>query len=69
MRKELDQKTAIVTGAGSGIGWAIARKFAGAGAKVVIADINEKAAEKAADNLAAQGFTAVAVPCDVTDES
>ena len=69
MQKELDHKVAFVTGAGSGIGWAIAEKFAECGAKVVIADINGGAAENAAEMLTRQGFTALAVPCDVTDES
>jgi NAD(P)-dependent dehydrogenase (short-subunit alcohol dehydrogenase family) len=42
----LDKKVAIVTGAGSGIGRAIAIKYAEAGAKVVVSDLNEKAANE-----------------------
>jgi 3alpha(or 20beta)-hydroxysteroid dehydrogenase len=45
----LKDKVAVVTGAGSGLGYATAKRFVEAGAKVVMADINEKTAELAAD--------------------
>jgi NAD(P)-dependent dehydrogenase (short-subunit alcohol dehydrogenase family) len=60
----LDGKTAIVTGAGSGIGRAIARRFAAAGAKVYLLDIRREQAEETAQLIAAR---AVPVACDVTD--
>ncbi|MGH2405342.1 MAG: SDR family NAD(P)-dependent oxidoreductase [bacterium] len=57
-------KVAIVTGAGSGIGRAIALAYAREGARVVLADINQTAAETTA---AAAGTGALSVAADVTD--
>jgi 3-hydroxybutyrate dehydrogenase len=65
---KLQDKICIVTGAASGIGKAIAAKYAGEGAKVVIADLNLEAAQKAADEVVAAGGTAMAVAMDVTSE-
>ena len=62
----LANKIALVTGAGSGFGEGIARTFAREGAKVVIADINEKAAH---DVAAAIGKNAVAVRTDVSQRA
>lgn len=59
----LDNKTALVTGGGSGIGAAICREFDRAGASVVVADINLEAAQKLASELR----NGVAVQVDVTD--
>ncbi len=64
----LNNKTAIVTGAGSGIGKAIATNLARHGAKVVIADLNEAAAQTSADEIDTQNGTSLAVGCDVADE-
>lgn len=61
-------KVAVVTGAGSGIGAAIARLFAVEGAKVVLGDLAESGAALAAE-LAAEGFEAVFQRVDVTDEA
>lgn len=57
----LQGKTAIVTGAGSGFGEGIARRFAAEGAQVIVADINLSAAERVAGEI---GGTAQ--PCDVS---
>jgi NAD(P)-dependent dehydrogenase (short-subunit alcohol dehydrogenase family) len=60
----LEDKVAIVTGAGSGIGEATARLMAREGASVVVADINAAAAERVAGELG----SAIAVEVDVSDE-
>ena len=62
----LDGKVAIVTGAGSGIGRAIAIGLAGEGAAVVVADVNAEAAGDVAMHIAAR---ALPVECDVSDTS
>jgi 3-oxoacyl-[acyl-carrier protein] reductase len=59
----LDSKTALVTGAGSGIGKSIAETYAREGARVTIADINLDAAQETARGI---GNNAIAVRCDVT---
>jgi 3-hydroxybutyrate dehydrogenase len=63
----LKDKVAIVTGAASGIGHDIARTYAREGACVVIADINQKAADAAAAELG-DSKTAIGVMMDVTNE-
>ena len=66
----LDNKIALVTGAASGIGLAIARRYVAGGASVAIADLKLEAAEAAAAALTAQGpGRAMAVAMDVTSES
>ena len=64
----LNGKTAIVTGAASGIGKAIATRFVAAGAKVAIADLNLEAAQTTAKALSASGQT-MALAMDVTQEA
>jgi NAD(P)-dependent dehydrogenase (short-subunit alcohol dehydrogenase family) len=62
-------QVALVTGASSGMGLATAQAFAGAGAAVVLADINEEALRAATDGLTSAGHRAIGVTCDVADES
>ncbi len=63
----LADKVAVVTGAGAGIGRAIARAFAEEGAKVVVADINGAAAVETESLIMANGGVALAVTTDVAD--
>jgi gluconate 5-dehydrogenase len=63
----LDGTAAIVTGAAGGLGSAIARGLAEAGAAVVVADFNEAGAKAAAEKLVAAGHRALAVGVDVAD--
>ena len=69
LKFQLEGDVAVVTGAGAGIGRAIARLFAAAGAAVVVSDRTLATAEAVAAEIAAQGGSAVAVACDVTDET
>ncbi|MEP7189189.1 MAG: 3-oxoacyl-ACP reductase family protein [Roseiflexaceae bacterium] len=62
-------KIALITGAGNGIGLAIAHAFAAKGAQVVVADINAAAGERAAADLVAAGGQALALATDVADEA
>jgi 3-hydroxybutyrate dehydrogenase len=66
---KLQDKVCVVTGAASGIGKAIATRYAAEGGKVVIADLNRDAAQAAADAIKAQhGGEPMAVAMDVTSE-
>ena len=64
----LDDKVAIITGAASGIGKEIAIVFARAGAKVVIADLDKKAADATAKEIDPSGKRSLGVAMDVTSE-
>lgn len=64
----LDQQVAVITGAGAGIGRAIAETFAAAGAAVVVSDRDMQTAQAVADAITASGGQAAAVACDVTRE-
>jgi 3-hydroxybutyrate dehydrogenase len=66
---KLTNKTAIVTGAASGIGKEIALVYAKAGAKVAIADLNLDQANIVAEEIKSQGGQAMAVAMNVTDEN
>src|SRR5438067_624825 len=65
----LKDKVVIVTGGGGGIGGATCRRFAEAGAKVAICDIDVAAAERTASAIAGAGGTARAFACDITDHA
>jgi 3-hydroxybutyrate dehydrogenase len=65
---KLKDKTAIVTGAASGIGKAIALTYAREGAKVAIADLDQGAADAAAGEIRAAGGQALGIAMDVTSE-
>jgi len=62
-------KTAVVTGGASGLGEAIAARFASEGARVVVADLDEAGSRRVADDLLADGAAAEAVTVDVTREA
>ncbi len=64
---ELSGKVAVVTGAASGIGRALADRFAGVGMRVVLADIEREPLERAASALSDAGAEVLAVPTDVSD--
>ena len=65
---KLTNKCALITGAGSGIGNAIALLFALEGAKVVVADLNIEEAEREAEQIRLQGGHALGLKCDVSDQ-
>jgi len=69
MNISFENKVALVTGAGSGLGLATASAFAESGASVVLADWNEKSAISAAKDLTDQGHKAFAIRCDVSDDA
>jgi NAD(P)-dependent dehydrogenase (short-subunit alcohol dehydrogenase family) len=69
MNISFENKVALVTGAGSGLGLATAKAFAESGASVVLADTNEKTAHLAAEELSKQGHNTLAVQCDVADDA
>ena len=61
-----EEKTAVVTGGGSGIGAAIAERLAGEGAKVLIWELNPQGAESVVQSIRQAGGVAEAVACDVS---
>jgi len=65
----LSGRTAVITGAGQGIGAACASALGEAGATVIIADMNAATADSTAAQLAANGITAEAVTLDVSDSN
>jgi NAD(P)-dependent dehydrogenase (short-subunit alcohol dehydrogenase family) len=69
MNISFENKVALITGAGSGLGLATAKAFALSGASVALADCNEEAVRSTAEDLAAQGHKALAICCDVADDA
>src|SRR3546814_16689782 len=67
--KRLTDRVAIVTGSKHGIGLATAKRLASEGAKVVIADIDEDGAERAAHEMRETGAEAAAYRLDLADEA
>src|SRR5262245_4610441 len=66
---QLQGKTAVVTGAGRGIGLAVAQLFAAAGARIAVADILADEAQAAAATIRKNGGEALAVTVDIADEA
>src|SRR5947209_3504996 len=62
----LQDQVVIVTGAGSGIGRATAKRLGEDGAKVAVADLNQEAAQETVAQIEARGRTALAVYVDIT---
>ena len=69
MNISFENQVALITGAGSGIGLATGSAFADAGAAVVLADLDENAFRAAAEQFTGAGHQAIAIRCDVADET
>ena len=65
--EDLAGKVAVVTGAASGIGFGLAERFVDEGMKVVLADVEQAALDRAAEELASRGGEVLAVATDVSD--
>ena len=65
--KDLAGKTAVITGAGSGMGRAFAERFADAGMNIVLADVEVPRLDEATASVTGRGVEAIAVPTDVAD--
>lgn len=64
----LDQRVALITGAGQGLGEALARRLAAEGAAVAVADLNGEAAEAVAASLREAGYRAIGLRANVANE-
>ena len=69
MNIDLDGRVAVVTGAASGIGKAIAETLAASGARVAIADLNSAAAKEVAEGIDPTGAAVLGFALDVTDRA
>jgi NAD(P)-dependent dehydrogenase (short-subunit alcohol dehydrogenase family) len=69
MTRRLEDKVAIITGAGTGIGEAIAHKFAREGAKVIVNGLPDDPIEAVAEAIRQSGGVAIAYAGDVSDEA
>lgn len=67
--QDLKDRVALVTGAGSGLGEATAKAFAGAGCRVACLDRDREAAERVAREIRGGDIESMAVACDVSDEA
>ncbi len=67
VERRFDGRVAIVTGAGQGIGRAVAERLAADGAAVAVADLNAETADEVVRSIASSGGRAIAVRTDVTD--
>ena len=65
--QDFNGKVAVITGGGSGIGAALARRLADEGMQLVLADINEAALDRTAREFADRGISVLTVPTDVSD--
>lgn len=66
---QLKDRVAIVTGAGQGVGAAVARAYAREGAKVAVIDLNIESASRVAQEIVDAGGEAVGIACDVADHA
>lgn len=69
MNWSFENKVALITGAGSGMGLTTAKAFAEEGAAVMLADIHENEVRSAAEELVSAGHKAIAIRCNVADEA
>ena len=67
MKREFNSRVVVITGGGGGLGRAFGRRFARAGARVALLDLNREAAEQAAREIRDVGGAALGLGCDVTD--
>ncbi|WP_164667445.1 3-hydroxybutyrate dehydrogenase [Virgibacillus doumboii] len=65
----VEDKVVFITGAASGIGYALAGAFAENGAKVVVSDLNEDGVKEASQQLLGRGYDCLGIKCDVNDEA